>query len=190
MAVFAVSITKRMTWRGQNQEFSNVYHYKTGVGTPFDDALAVADIVAAEKACHTTDITFQVARTWGPTDGSQAASVTREIIDLTGTGVRTPLATFYKELAILVVWPLGRYGSRNRPQFLRKWLHLGDQAGISTTNWSSGSVTATANTVVTNYINAVDSVGPGPYDICAKGGEEPISAGSMYPYLEHRQLGR
>lgn len=190
MAVFAVSITKRITWRAQNQEFSNVYHYKTAPAEPFDDTAAINALEASEKACHSSTVAFIQARTWGPTDGAPSGSVTRQITDLTGTGTQPAGGDFYRELAYLVYWPLGRYGSRNRPQFLRKWLHLCYLTADSAAGYPNGTTQDTNMAVINTYITAVTSVGPGPYELCTKDGREPTGAGALYPYLEHRQLGR
>ena len=190
MAVFGLSVTKEITWRGQQQQWSNVYHFQTGVAEPFDDTAAINAVVAAEKLIHTTIVLYRRARTWGPTDQGAAASVTRQITDLTGTGAKTASPDWYRELAILVNWPLGRYGSRNRPQFLRKWLHTMTLPTGPSSGFGNGTTIATTPTEIATYIASVTSVGPGPYELCSDSGRVPIAAGTMYPYLEHRQLGR
>lgn len=189
MAVFGVSITKSMEWRGAQQEFSNVYHYQTAVGQPFDDEGIIAAVVAAERPLHATSVTFETGRTWGPTENGPAASVMREIVDLSGQGGATPLTNAYKETALLISWPLGRYGSRNRPQFLRKWLHTLASGGRGL-DGSSRSDVSPQN--VLDYIAAVTALSDpafGDLDLCTADGRVPVGPAVQYPYLEHRQLG-
>lgn len=202
MAVFALAVTKSVEWRGGTQPFSNVYHYVTQAGEPFDDDAAIDEVVAAERLVHTTDVTFQTARTWGPTSDTAGGgaiqplnpaseSVTRVIRDLTGTGSRAFDADCYKELAFLCVWPLGRYGTRNRPQYLRKWVHTMSIAGLTDGQKAGSDVIDPAGfAVITDYIADVRNVGPVEgYGLSTAAGREPISPGVMYDYLEHHQLG-
>lgn len=190
MSVFALSVTKQFTWRGEAQNFSNVYHFLTGVGETFDDGLALDDVIAGERAIHATTVNFVQARTWGPVDGAPSANVTRVIRDLSSVGLAAATSNWYREFALLIVWPLGRYGSRNRPQFLRKWLHTESLNSITGAGFLTGNSQGTISAALTGYINDVTSVGPGPYDLCSASGHLPTGPGFLYPYLEHHQLGR
>lgn len=191
MAVFAVSITKQKSWRGENQEFSNVYHYRTDVAEPFNDQGVVDALVAAESPLFGSSTQFVRARTWGPTDGSPADSVMREVIDLNQSGTGASNTSFYKEFAAMVYWPLGRYGSRNRPQYLRKWLHIDSPLGYDT---SGSTPLTTTPVVIQDYIDAVTeivlAVDIDGYELCTSTGRVPTGPGTHYPYLEHRQFGR
>ncbi len=191
MAVFAVSITKELDWRGQAQQFSNIYHLNTNVGQIFDDIAAIDALVAAERPIFSNNVRFKVARTWGPTNNGQAASLMRDIKDLTGIGQATSSASAYKEMAILARWPLGRYGSRNRPQFLRKWLHTNALHGYP----PDGSDPLTSvPTALQTYLNAVTFVNPpglqDGYELCSWDGKLPTGPATLTKYLEHRQFGR
>lgn len=190
--VFAVYIGKLIPWHSGLAPFGNTYHLKAGLTQPFEDEGVIDALVAAEKAIHATNIQFVKARTWGPTDEGQTASKMRVVKDLSGTGAAVPASSFFNELANMVYWPLGRYGSRNRPQFLRKWLHCGKN--VANVPMDGSRSTSPATTDLTTYINAVTSVRggllTGTYPLCTFDGREPISPGLAYPYMEHHQLGR
>lgn len=191
MAVFAVAITKSIPWRGGPQEFSNVYHFETGFSEPFDDLAVIADLVAMEKLVHGQTIDFVRARSWGPTDEGPAASVMREVVPLSGTGAVPVSGTMYRECAILISIPLGRYGTRNRPQYLRKWLHCDTTHGYD----PRGLVRLTTpSEALTDYMDDLGSAGQrfwnlNGYQLCTADGRTPIGDPYPYPYLEHRQLG-
>jgi hypothetical protein len=192
VTTFAAAITKTIPWRGKEQEFSNVYHYRTGTGEAFNDIAVINNLTTLEKGIYPTNVKFLHGRTWGPTEGLLSQNVMREVVQLTGTGSQTPVSPFYPELAIMVYWPLGRYGSRNRPQFLRKWLHL-----MSTQNlpMDGSRYTGTFGSALNSYVSGVKVINPlgteGPYELTTPKGEHlPTGDGVVYPYLEHRQLGR
>jgi hypothetical protein len=192
MAVFAVSITKTIPWRGKETEFSNVYHYVTDPLEVFPDNEVIDKLVAAEKAISTGAVKFVKAHTWGPTEQGQQASKMREVRALTGIGTSGSAITFYSELAVMIYWPLGRYGSKNRPQYLRKWLHLGRAAGLPADGSRSTQATPAD---IQSYIDSVRTVivpsKAAGFGICNwRGDHEPKGPGIMYPFLEHRQLGR
>lgn len=195
MAIFAVSIKKELDWRGSVQQFSNVYHYKTQLVEPFEDRAVINAIMAAEKPVHAASVRFVEGRTWGPVGSDQARNVMREIVDLRGNaGSVATTSTMYKELAWLCVWPLGRYGVRNRPQFLRKWLHSCALLGAST-SVQDGSTSTGEPGPLRTYMNAVRVIDPGlptgiRYPLCSATGYEPKDAGYVYKFLEHHQLGR
>jgi hypothetical protein len=188
-------VTKTIPWRNGPQEFSNVYHFKTALSEPFDDNELINKIVLQEKTFHSSNVTFKVARTWGPTDGTQQQSVTRTIKDLTGTGELTPGTNWYRELAFLVVWPLGRYGSKNRPQFLRKWYHTDNAMAVAASVLTGATaIPLPANNALATAIPKITNNNAGfllgDFKLSTAEGREPVGPGSMYKWLEHRQLGR
>lgn len=192
MAVFGVSITKRIAWRGGQEEFSNVYHYHTSEGQTFPDDAVIDELVRLEKLIFASNTTFTLARTWGPTDQGPVASVTRTIRDLTGPGSATAHASAYRECAILVSWPLGRYGTRNRPQFLRKYLHTSASHGYDVTGASALPSQPAVTTPLGEYIAGVRVLNPagfvGGLDLATAGDRINTGPGLAYPYLEHRQF--
>ena len=192
MAVFGVSITKEMDWRGQKERISNVYHYHTSDGQNFPDEAVIAEVARLEKLVFANNITFVQGRTWGPTNLGPVASVTRSIVDLTGTGAMAASSSMYRECAILISWPLGRYGTRNRHQFLRKYLHT-----LATHGYDASGNTAilgqpAAGSPLAVYMEGVRVLNPsgfvGGLDLATSGDRTNIGQGRIYPYLEHRQL--
>lgn len=189
MAVFGIAITKEIDWRGGVQPISNVYHYSSLPGVTFNDDDVVNALVSAEKAIYASSVRFVKARTWGPTDGPAADSVTRLIKDLTGQGALTATVNMYREAAVLITWPLGRYGSKNRPQFLRKWHHTCYNHGLPAEGTPAGGATPAA---ITTYINTVAGIAAGTltnYVLSTAEGKRPTGDGKLYPYLDHRQFG-
>jgi hypothetical protein len=171
---------------------SNVYHFHADPLQAFLDNDAINEVVAAERAIHSTAVEFISARTWGPTDQGPVASVTREIVDLDGVGSLTA-GIVYKELAWLFVWPLGRYGTKNRPQYLRKWIRPQTTSFMSGGEFSGSDeiAVATRQQLVDLYAGVVTEVGTTEaYDLCTESDRLPIGPPTMFPYLEHRQLGR
>jgi hypothetical protein len=189
--IIGAAITKSLVWRGQEQEFSNVYHYETETLEPGRDEAILDKLVQLERTIHTNGVTFKKGRTWGPADGTAAANVTRAIKDYTGTGSLTNAGLFYREFAVLVIWPLGRYGTRNRPQYLRKWLHTLTPHGHDLNGTQPIGIVPQ---VMLDYISKVTVLDPTVFsdgvELCTMNGRKPIGTGKMYNYLEHRQLGR
>jgi hypothetical protein len=187
LAPYAFSITKMIQWRGANQEYSNVYHFDISDPNSFDFESRLVQLRTQEVPLHATDVSFVKARAWGPTGQGPSASQTQEILDWTGiSGSKAPSTGWYKELAFMIFWPLGRYGERNRPQFLRKWLHTNNTLAIITAAQSGSSAITTTPADIATYISNIANMG----GYCTEKGRTPISPGQLYPYLEHRQLGR
>lgn len=192
MAVFGVSITKTIPWRGVEQPFSNVYHYRTDIGEAFQDDDVIAAVVAAEKAVMGGNITFRTARTWGDVLAGPVESVTRVLKDLTGSGSQPSDPSIFPEMAVLVTWELVRADVRGRKKYLRKWIHPGRSAGFNT-NGSSEATVATRDAFRVAYADKVTVVagnaGAQVYELCSPRGEVPLKAPVVYRYMEHRQLG-
>lgn len=194
MAVFGISITKELEWRGQQHRVSNVYHYHTSDGQTFPDSAAIDEVVRLEKLVFASAVKFVTGRTWGPTEQGPVASVTRSIKDLTGFGSVAATTGMYKEAAILVSWPLGRYGTRNRPQYLRKFLHTLAAHGYDTNGSTPMTAQPAAGSALQTYMEGIRVLNPagfvGGLDLSTDGDRVNIGAGRTYPYLEHRQIGR
>lgn len=195
MGVFAYSVTKNTQWRGDTQGFSNLYHYELDSDEPSEQVLSdmIDIIVAAEKLVHGSAVTFDIARVWGPVNPNGSGGRMRLVKDLSGNGSQVSTATWYREFAYLCVFPLGRYGSKNRPQFLRKWIRPCTTLGGGT-NITSGTDKITPEpTSLTNYMNAIRSVAQGaggaPTSLCNASGEHKADDFHLYDYLEHRQFG-
>lgn len=191
---FAFYIEKSTPWRGETQHFGNLYHYGLGTDEPSITALEqmIDSLKTAEAPVHSVDVKFEVGRCWGPVDSNGKGGSMRVVRPLSGTGSMIADTSFYRELAFLVTFPLGRYGSRNRPQFLRKWIHSCNPYGLTTTERNGSVKMSSIPAPLTNYGNAVKSI---PFGT----GGQPVSLASpkdhladtvvVYPYLEHRQFG-
>lgn len=193
MSTFAVAVTKQVQWREFQQPFSNVYHYSGAPGDEFDDEGVANAVLAAEQEIHGSNITFTQVRTYGPTDQGAAANVNRTVQDFNSVGLATADGSYYRELAWLVIWPLGRYGPRNHPHWLRKWLHTSTFYELTATSTSGEVPLYEWPPPLDTYASAVtqlqDSTTGSVLTLAAPDGRTPIDNAKGYPYLEHRQLG-
>jgi hypothetical protein len=199
MAQFGASITKDAVWRGSRVRWSNRYHFIGDVNVLLEaEMLTILDALRdIEKPVHSPDVSFVEGKLWGPTGVGQAASLMRASRNWTAQVGTAPTATqpIYRECAFLIQWPLGRYGSKNRPQFLRKWLHPYTNFGLSVNETAGVSpIGSTPAAIATYRGNAaalvVSGVAGSPFPLCTREGRQPIQTGSLYSYLEHRQFGR
>ena len=194
MSTFAVYIQKREAYFGGVRTFGNTYHYTDGSLVPFNDAGIVAEIVAAEKLITQITVEFVEARTWGPTDGSEFDNVMREIIPLSGTGAGANIPNMYREASLLVAWPLPRSPATNRNRWLRKFIRLPGLSGF--TDGQVGGYEALSqsqiNSVITNYGNAVRSVGTAPeaWDLSTEDGTKNTGDALVREFLTTREIGR
>ena len=191
--VYAFSVRKTILWRGRTQGFSNLYHYDVEAPTESLLTAFLTTLKAAEVPVHSTVVTFAEGRSWGPVQSNGRGGRMEAVTSFSGTGSATDSTSQYREAAYLIYWPLGRYGSKNRPQFLRKWIHTCSQID-STGGFLKGDTAHGATpAAITTYINAVRTVTPvgggATYDLMSASGHVPISAGVFYPYLEHHQFG-
>lgn len=193
MARYGVSIVKQVSFRGVNQEFSNVYYYE---GPTLDEAGATA-LAAAVKAnevqFHSTDVTFVRFSVW-TAGGSPGTNQMISQGTLSGAGTQSLNSSMDRERAVLVQWPAG-FDSRGHRVYLRKWFHsCGYCCGQS---WTPGNLqnTSALSTAQKNAIVAAaagfDGVlaAGGSYDLCAKSGRQPSLPAQAHPWLEHHQLG-
>jgi hypothetical protein len=150
MAILGVSITKRDTWEGNSEEFSNVYNYETSPdagddillpGISDSDATTLVETIAdLERPLHASTTDFVRGRVWGPVDGTQEENQTIAQVDLTGTGEHSIAGGSSMEDCILVRMRTGRRSVRDRPVWLRKWYRtFGPPVGGSTT-WSPNTL--------------------------------------------------
>jgi hypothetical protein len=196
MPYFSFYIGKNTGWRGDTQGMGNLYNLELPSDQPSEQALLsmVNQLVAAERPVHATTVNFDIARVWGPINPGGGGGSMRLVADLTGTGNVTPSANWYKELAFLNVWPLGRYGSKNRPQFLRKWIHSQASLGINATALDGSTQITTMPAGMATYRAAVSNITYGSGGPIAplgspRGHNTDNTNSYTYPYLEHRQLG-
>lgn len=190
MATYAFAITKTIMWRGVQTPFSNVYHY-SNLSEAADFGAILDQLRDIERPIHATTVTFIQGRAWGPTDQGQAASVTKTIKDYNLAGTHVASSSMYREAALLLQWPLGRYGNRARPQFLRKWLHAGHAGSYSDNGSDAMTNPSAAMTTYNNSITTPPVGGPLAAGVLSTAqGKPALAGGTWYKYLEHRQLGR
>lgn len=194
MAPYGFAITKKVTWRGIAEEFSNVYHYDAPAGV-LDSALeSVADgIVTEEKKVHTSAVTFVRARVWGPTDQGPGPSETRVIKDLSGAGNMLAGGDYiYMEAAVVVQWYIGRSSLTGRKRFLRKFIHSMALPSSTTGRLGDVAIGSANKTVYTTYGNAVKTltVGAVGFDLCTPDGDHlPLGTSpQILDYLHVRQF--
>lgn len=123
MAPFGIQVTKKITWRGAAEEFSNVWHYDLDAFQ--DDAgwdELVNKIVAVERPMHGGQVTFLRARVFGPTNAGKAANIMRYVKDLSGTGTLSGAGKMPFEMTFVGQFYVGR-GPKGGKQFLRKYIH-------------------------------------------------------------------
>lgn len=197
MPPYAYHIKKKVTWRGQEEEFENVYHYDFGIGVPteagFIDLLnAIRDI---EKPLHAQTVTFLQGRAHGPTNGTQAEDQMRAVVDWSGQvgdSLNSNVIPF--ELAAVVSWYVGR-SSRGYKRFLRKFWHVCGMQG-TTGQGALGNTTIAAadKTKFTNAANNLKNIvigGQGNALCTPQGSNLPAGTNpKVLDYLHTRQFRR
>lgn len=191
--IYAFSIRKSTPWRGITQGFSNLYHYDMATPSVADLEAVLDALKAAEVPVHANSVPFVEGRAWGPVNPDGSGGRMEAVKLFTGTGSAVATGTWYREFAFLIKWPLGRYGSKNRPQWLRKWVHsmslLGGSSSITDGTTNMGPIFAP----LTTYAAAVRTLtGPGivaPLALISASNHATTGPGQLHPYLEHRQFG-
>lgn len=193
MARFGVSIVKSVSFRGVNQEFSNRYHYEGASMTSSQAAQLAANVAAAEKVFHATDVNFVRYHVWLDT-GSPGTSSMLSQGPLSGTGATTPNTSMDRERAVLVRWPAGT-DSRGRPVYLRKWYHCcGSFGGITfaaSILQQTASFSGSQKTSIESAAASLETVSDGTdaKTLAAPPGRTRAGGAQAHPYLEHHQLG-
>lgn len=188
----AIAIVKSVTFRGAKQEFSNVYHYRYGVGGAAPALAQVTEIVNIEKDLHSTDVAFDRYAIW-TSGGTKEQNQMIAQGTLSGTGNQGTSTFLDRERAVLMQWPAG-LSSTGKPVYLRKWFHsCGHFAGIVITDAHARNTTAfteaqrdtmSARANDLRLIGEVDQ-----FMLVAESGREHTGAGRVHKWLEHRQLG-
>lgn len=187
-----LSVTKKVLFRGVQQEFNNVYHYTlTGASTgPWQSLLE--EVKAGEVRWHSTDVSFVRGAVWS-SGGSIAQNQMLFQEALTGTGNQSLATAMDRERAVLIQWPAG-IDSRGKPVYLRKWFHsCGAAVGHSWTNAELQNTTAIDSTTRGTLAAAADSdftlIGTAGWQLCAESGRVEAASPSCHAWLEHHQLG-
>lgn len=190
--ILGFSVTKQVSFRGVQQEFTNVYHYQlVGAATaPYESLLD--EIRANETPFHSTDVTFVRGKCWtaGGTTTQNQMQVQK---DFTGTGNQALATSMDRERAVLIRWPAG-LSSNGKPVFLRKWFHCcGSFAGVNftvNTLQQTGAISAANLTTINNAVSGLDGIGTlQDWTLCSPNGREAEGNGECHSWLEHHQLG-
>lgn len=194
MPIYAVSIEKRIPYRGDIQSFHNVYHFDVGQTLGEGSRAIIDPLTAFERNVHSTQVQFKNARMWqiGATQADTRMLTTIE--DLAVAGHRAIDETFPREAAFLCYWHLGRYGKKNRPQFLRKWIHSMTLLGANSNIISGTHEILTVPPDLRSYMDAIRELtltgASGVGYLCTRSGRRPVRAGELYRWMEHHQLGK
>lgn len=196
MARVGVSVTKSVTFRGVAQQFGNTYYYDTPIVVlPGVADQLIDNIVAKEKAIHSSSISFLFGRCWSA-GGSKAENNMLAQKALSGTGAGTsPAPAMDKERAFLVRFRAG-IDSRGNPVYLRKWWHLDVQSisGSSVTDPMLANTAQLGSTLragletAANGFKSITAL-PQNFDLVSEKGRGITGATVAHPYLEHHQLG-
>lgn len=193
MPLFALQITKKVSFRGADQEFSNRYVYKGSVMTPGQAQVLATNVKALEVPLHSTDVTFLRWNVW-TTGGTPSQNNMVNQGTLTGTGSQNTDTSFDRERAVLVQWPAG-VNIRGQPVYLRKWFHsCGQCAGITFSaaqKQNTAQLLAADRTTIATAANGLRSPSNGDEAmlLSADSGRESVGAAVTHRYLEHHQLG-
>lgn len=194
MAIFAVSITKSVGFRGVQQEFSNVYHFSGTTPSAANALLLAQNIRNQEQDFHSSDVTFLRFKAW-TAGGTPGANQMIAQGSLTGIGLQGTNSSMDRERAVLIRFANG-IDTRGRPVYLRKWFHsCGSCQGVTfagagilqnTAQIASGDRT-TIQTAAAGFLS-IGTPG-GPYQLCSPSGTAGGTPIVCHPYLEHHQLG-
>jgi len=122
---YGVSVEKDITFRGQVERTTNVYHYRMTAPIEADYNLLADEVVTRDKAAYPGVATYKTVRVFGPTEGSEADNLMRLTKDISGGGTRSPAgANLYPELTACVAIYVGRSPVKNRKVFVRKYIRI------------------------------------------------------------------
>lgn len=197
MPRIGVSITMSVPFRNSTQEFSNVAYYEV-LSTPTSaEANTIIDnLTSLLKTFHGTNVTFVRGRLWSQV-GTTAQNQMIVQKNLTGTGARTPIASFDKERAFLFRLRAGN-DSRGNPVYLRKWFHacaqfVSAQSVPATVLENSAGFSQADRDLQVAAMQAIGDANGSPLapKICSKNGRLPDAGATWqaHNFLEHHQLG-
>jgi hypothetical protein len=196
VAPFGFQITKKVTWRGNEEQFSNVYHYNMGATLSVADADAMLVAIRnAELPAFGTNVGFIQGRAFGPTDQGQAANNMIDILDWTGVnGSQSGGLDIPYEETLVVENFIGR-GPQGRKQFLRKYLHICRVAAADSgaPQLGNGTITGNMSAIGVAYWNRIKQItaASNQWKLCTKLGklyDNIADAPVVLPNLHVRQF--
>lgn len=190
--IIGLSVTKSVSFRLVQQEFTNVYHYSLpgAVTGPWQSLLE--EVKASEVGFHATDVSFIRGAVWSA-GGSPAQNQMLFQESLSGTGNQAVNSTMDRERAVLIRWFAG-FASNGKPVYLRKWYHCcGNFAGntlAGTVIQNTGQISSAGRASIASAASAMNQIGAvEAWDLCSASGRLWQAQPDCHPYLEHHQLG-
>lgn len=192
MAIYGVSITKEVNWRGHVEQFANVYHYNF---LNLDDQGArqlVNRLIEIERPVHSNEVRFVEGRVWSA-GGTPAENDMIGVYDAVAgtTGIAAQNSAMDREACILVHFDTNRQDSRSRKIKLRKWLHTCSPLGAPETFLAGTTpLPANARSVVADYANAVldPLTGTVTGNLCAPSGADANGSIQVGNWVEHHEF--
>lgn len=198
MAPYAVQVTMATSWKGLQEEFSNIFHYDIGAVSDFQGYInSLADAVVAEiRPLHSTLVTMKRVRVHGPTDLTKVEDIMHLVKDLTGTGSGVAGADIPPEMAVVADVYVGR-GPRGGKQFLRKYFHSRQFPLVAGNFGKSAGIEPLEQAIKDVYISRLNAlknitIGVETANICTpKGKHLPVgSTWTVDDYVATRQFRR
>jgi len=185
----SIVLVKRFSYRGQNEEFSNKYHFS---GTTPVDAAAwktLADAIIAQEIT-TVPNTVSWVRAYGYAAGNEnsVAQIDYTVAPNTpavgtlavGTGVTTP-----GDIAATIRWYTGQTNSRGKKIYCRKYMHAALHL-----NTDADIIYPAQKTAMQTYAaKLIDGTLPGSFKYCGPQGAV-LSLPVVDQYLTTRTLKR
>lgn len=192
MGAYGVSVEKKLTFRGLDERFANIYHYVISAPVETDYTNLADAVVARDKAAYPSAVTYLTTRVYGPTEGSKADNLMRLVRDESGAGTKSVTGSvIYPELCYVTAIYVGRSPVKNRKVFVRKYIRC-LQGYTGGTNASSGAVNSTDQGTVNSWMNANKTVTSGgvSFDMCTpkNQGVPALNQAFTLPWLHVRQI--
>lgn len=183
-----IILVKRFTYRGQNEEWSNTYHFTTTPTTSGGWDTAFASLAAKEKLLYPS--TSHIVRAYGYEVGADVASYVKDYTaasaEIAGTYANTDGEHQSGDVAATVRWFTGVFNSRGRKVYLRKYFH-DVFADISNHDNVAPNLKTAIQTFASAILGSAAITGMGSY--CGPDGDVPTT-GLANSYLTTRTLKR
>lgn len=133
-AMPSITIVKQFVYRGQNEEFSNTYHFDGGDPATDTAWKALADaVIAAEKTVFSSGVS--IIRAYGHKAGVKTRAWVYDYLvhsaSVAGTGAFSAQNAAPGDAAVWLRWPTTQFTSRGKPIYLRSYFHDVYKASLS-----------------------------------------------------------
>lgn len=197
MPIYGASITKRFLYHGVQEEFSNVYHYNSGVIDSVAANAILDQLVQLERPVHASGPVFFVeGRVW-EVGGSPQENEMILVRDLSGQGSLAIATPVHRACAVVVKLYLGRKSRTGRRVYLRKHVHSAGLPSSAVEEAVGAAVLGATNKgPFLTYGNGIKNLTvagvPDGARLCAPDGSGlPLGTNAeVLDYLSIRQFGR